>query len=318
MGDLQGMDDGAITPQLPPLKRRGSQVEAPSSSEEGVRGGAVPQTTSQAIREATTHLAATSDTARLDAEVLMAHALGVTCSDLLLRHMADAAPANFATLVERRLAHEPVAYIVGAQEFYGLPFRVTADVLIPRGDSEVLVERALVAHLDVGRVLDCGTGSGALLLAVLAHLRQAEGVGIDRSPAALVVATENAAALGLDRRARMQLADWTKSGWDQAFGLFDLVLANPPYVESDANLTPSVRAFEPAGALFAGADGLDDYRLLIPQLPRLLAPNGVALVEIGATQADSVGAIARGAGFDVSVHRDLGDRPRVVELTRRS
>jgi len=279
-------------------------------------GGQVARSVSQAIREATAQLATTSDTARLDAEVLMAHALGVTRSDLLLRHMADVVPATFPALVERRLAHEPVAYIVGAQEFYGLPFRVTPDVLIPRGDSEVLVERALIARPDARRVLDCGTGSGALLLAVLAHLPAAEGIGIDRSEAALVVASGNAGALGLDRRARMQRADWTMPRWDQALGQFDLVLANPPYVESDADLAPSVRAFEPAGALFAGVNGLDDYRLLIPQLPRLLAPVGVALVEIGATQADSVSAIANGAGFDVSVYRDLGDRPRVVELTR--
>jgi release factor glutamine methyltransferase len=279
--------------------------------------GAIPQTVSQAIRAAAAQLAATSDTARLDAEVLMAHALRVSRSDLLLRHMAAEPPASFAALIERRVGHEPVAYITGAQEFYGLPFRVTADVLIPRSDSEVLVERALAARPDARSVLDCGTGSGALLLAVLAHLPQARGVGIDRSAAALAVAGDNAKALDPGDRARMVLADWTRAGWDEGLGAFDLVLANPPYVESDAELAASVRAYEPADALFAGPDGLADYRLLIPQLPRLLAPGGVALVEIGATQGPSVGALARGCGFAVRVHHDLGDRARVVELTLR-
>ena len=272
---------------------------------------------SQAIREAADRLAVTSDTARLDAEVLMAHALGATRSDLLLRHMADDAPPAFAALVERRAAHEPVAYIVAAQDFYGLAFRVTPDVLIPRGDSEVLVERACAARPDARRVLDCGTGSGALLLAVLAHLPDAQGVGIDRSSAALAVAQGNAEALGLAARARMLAADWTRPGWQDDLGQpFDLVLANPPYVESDAPLAPSVRAFEPSGALFAGPDGLDDYRRLIPQLPPLLAARGIALLEIGSSQADAVGAIARARGFDTCVHRDLGGRDRVVELSR--
>jgi hypothetical protein len=162
---------------------------------------------------------------------LMAHALGVSRSDLLLRHMASEAPAAFAELVERRMGHEPVAYITGCQEFYGLPFQVTCDVLIPRGDSEVLVDRAIHAKPKAARVLDCGTGSGALLLSVLAHLRQAHGIGIDRSQATLGIATANAAALGLDDRARMLVADWTRPGWSEALGRFDLVLANPPYVE---------------------------------------------------------------------------------------
>jgi len=274
-----------------------------------------PVTVSQAIRDAAIQLAATSDTARLDAEVLMAHALDATRSELLLRHLAEPAPAAFGALVERRMAHEPVAYITGEQEFFGLSFRVTPAVLIPRGDSEVLVERALAALPDARRVLDCGTGSGALLLAVLANLPQAQGIGIDRSAEALAVATGNATTLGLATRARIIPADWRQPGWDEGLGRFDLVLANPPYVEAEAELAPSVRAFEPAGALFAGPDGLDDYRRLVPQLTRLLAPGGVALVEIGATQAADVTAIAGDCGFAVQVHRDLGDRPRVIELT---
>src|SRR6185369_5713228 len=267
----------------------------------------------EAIRSAAQRLAETSDTARLDAEVLMAHALGVTRSDLLLRHMRDAAPVGFAALIERRSLHEPVAYIVGTQEFLGLPFRVTPAVLIPRGDSEVLVDAALAARPDARRVLDCGTGSGALLLAVLDSLPEARGTGIDRSPPALAVAAGNAAALGLAGRSAFLQRDWTQAGWETGLARYDLILANPPYVESGADLAASVREHEPAGALFAGADGLDDYRRLLPALPGLLAPGGAALVEIGASQAEAVGALAKAAGFLARVHRDLGGRDRVLE-----
>lgn len=271
-------------------------------------------TAGEAIRAAAERLAPTSDTARLDAEVLMAHAFGVTRSDLLLRHMRDPVPDSFAALVERRAAHEPVAYIVGSQDFFGLTLAVSPAVLIPRGDSEVLVEAALAARPDARRVLDCGTGSGALLLAVLSHLPAADGIGIDRSAEALVVARGNAENLGLGNRAEMRLADWDQADWALALGQFDLVLANPPYVEDAAELDPSVRAHEPAGALFAGEEGLDAYRVLIPQLPQLLTPGGAALVEIGHTQAQAVAAIAGQVGFESRLHHDLGGRPRVLEL----
>ncbi len=267
-----------------------------------------------ALREAAQRLAATSDTARLDAEVLMAHALGASRSDLLLRHMRDPAPAGFAPLVARRLNHEPVAYITGSQDFFGLTLAVSPAVLIPRGDSEVLVEAALAARPEARRVLDCGTGSGALLLAVLANLPGAGGIGIDRSAEALAMAQRNAQALGLEARADLRLANWHEAGWTEGLGRFDLILANPPYVEEAAPLAPSVRAHEPAGALFAGADGLDDYRVLVPQLPALLAPGGAALVEIGHTQAEAVGALAAAAGMTAALHHDLGGRPRVLEL----
>ena len=269
---------------------------------------------SEAIRTAAERLAATSDTARLDAEVLMAHALGATRSALLLGHMRDPAPAAFAALVERRAAHEPVAYIVGTQDFHGLALRVTPAVLIPRGDSEALVEAALAARPDARRVLDCGTGSGALLLAVLAELPAARGIGIDRSPAALAVAAANAHALGLAPRSAFLQRDWTAPGWTAGLGGCDLVLANPPYVETTAELAPSVRDHEPAGALFAGSEGLDDYRRLIPALAGLLAPGGVALLEIGAAQAEAVSALGAAAGFVPRVHRDLAGRDRVIEL----
>ena len=274
-----------------------------------------PEIIAQTIRSAAAALAATSDTPRLDAELLMAHALGVSRSELLLRHMDAVVPSDFSALIARRLNHEPVAYILGHQEFHGLEFLVNSAVLIPRGDSEVLVEAALAGMPDARIVLDCGTGSGALLLAVLAQLPAAQGVGIDRSLGALAVAATNAARLGLTARARLLHADWEMPGWQEALGgPFDLILANPPYVEDAAELAPSVRAHEPAGALFAGAEGLDAYRILVPQLPGLLAAGGAVLLEIGAAQADPVGAIARAAGFAVSLHRDLGGRPRVLEL----
>lgn len=273
-------------------------------------------TVGEAIRAAAERLAATSDTARLDAEVLMAHALGCSRSSMLLSRMRDAAPEGFEPLVERRAEHEPVAYITGHQEFFGLPFAVGPDVLIPRGDSEVLVEAALAARPDARRVLDCGTGSGALLLAVLTNLPEATGVGIDSSPGALAVAAGNAEALGLARRACMALADWHAPRWAEPLGgPFDLILANPPYVETTLTLDRSVAGYEPASALYSGELGLDDYLVLVPQLPGLLAPGGAALVEIGHEQAEAVAAIGAKSGLSSRLHRDLGNRPRVLEFS---
>ena len=272
------------------------------------------QTVAQALRAATELLGAKTDSARFDAEVLMAHALNVSRSDLFLRRMTDPVPAAFAALVARRAAQEPVAYIVGCQGFYGLDLLVTPDVLIPRADSEVLVEAAIAAVPGAHRVLDCGTGSGALLLAVLAEMKNTSGLGMDRSEAALAVARTNAARLGLGDRASFALADWHETGWAAQIGRFDLILANPPYVEDAAEIEPTVRDHEPAEALFAGPEGLDDYRVLIPQLPALLAPGGAALVEIGYTQAEAVSAIALDAGFTAALHHDLGGRPRALAL----
>lgn len=267
-----------------------------------------------ALRAATARLAETSDTGRLDAELLMAHALGVSRSEILLRHMREPEPAGFAALVERRTGHEPVAYIVGEQEFFGRAFRVTPDVLIPRGDSEATLAAALVGAAERGRVLDLGVGSGALLLSFLAEKPGWRGVGIDRSAAALAVAAENAARLGVAERAQLTLADWHEAGWAADLGTFDLVLANPPYVEDAADLAPSVRDHEPAGALFAGPEGLDDYRVLIPQLRALLTPDGATVLEIGASQAGPVGEIAHSAGFSTQLRHDLGGRPRALIL----
>jgi release factor glutamine methyltransferase len=275
-------------------------------------------TVGDAIRAAADRLAATSDTARLDAELLMAHALGLTRSDMLLRAMRDPAPEGFAALIERRAAHEPVAYITGEAEFYGLNLTVTPATLIPRGDSETLIEAAL-EHVcehgrEQGRVVDLGTGSGALLLAMLANREGWEGVGIDASDNALALATGNAAALGLTQRSAWYHRNWHTPGWAGDLGTFDLVLCNPPYVELDAQLEPQVRGHEPASALFAGPEGLDDYRVLIPQLRALLNPDGIAILEIGANQAEAVGALAAASGFTTALRRDLAGRPRALIL----
>lgn len=271
-------------------------------------------TIGEAIRAAAERLAPVSDTARLDAELLMAHLEGVSRSELLLYRLREPAPPGFSALIERRMAHEPVAYITGRQEFYGLTLRVTPATLIPRGDSETLVEAALALKPDAQRVLDLGTGSGALLLAVLAYCGKAQGVGLDRSEAALDVARSNAEALGLRPQARFVAGDWHATGWTDGLGTFDLVLCNPPYVEADAVLDRQVQAFEPASALFAGPEGLDDYRVLIPQLRALMNPGAVAILEIGANQADAVSAIAQAAGFTTTLRRDFAGCPRALAL----
>jgi len=271
-------------------------------------------TIAEALREATARLSETSDTARLDAELLMAHALGVGRSDLLLRHMDKAVPTGFASLVERRMRHEPVAYITEEAEFYGRAFTVNRAVLIPRGDSETVVQAALDHVPDSGRVLDLGTGSGALLLTLLAERPNLEGVGIDASFDALQVAALNAAQLGVAARTRMLRRDWREQDWAEGLGRFDLVIANPPYVENDAALASSVRDFEPASALFAGPDGLDDYRIIIPQLRGLLTDSGTAALEIGSEQAEKVTQIALDSGFLVELRLDLANRPRCLVI----
>lgn len=275
-------------------------------------------TVAEALREAAGRLEVASDTARLDAEVLMAHALKATRSEMLLRQQSAPMPAGFEALVERRMKHEPVAYIRGRQEFYGRDLFVTPDVLIPRADSETTLEAALSVCPSDARILDCGTGSGALLLTALAERPGTTGVGIDRSPEALAVAADNAERWGLTGRCDLVLADWDQPGWADRFGTFDLVIANPPYVEQAADLAPSVRDFEPTGALFAGEEGLDAYRVLLPQIPSLLAPEGAAVLEIGAAQAESVSEIAANHGFSSELHRDLADRPRALVLRLRT
>lgn len=271
-----------------------------------------------ALRRATAQLG--TDWGRDEAELLMAHAFGISRSDLLLRYQDHTAPERFFDGITRRAAHEPLAHIIGSEEFYGRNFLVTPDTLIPRADSETLIRAALETARAAKRVLDLGTGSGALLLTFLAETGIAGartpslGVGIDRSNAALDVARENASRLSVEHRVRFGTVDWTKPGWTKSLGSFDLILCNPPYVEDNAELDASVRDFEPAGALFAGAEGLDDYRLLIPHLPGLLIAGGLAIFEIGYRQAATVTAMAKAAGFTVELRRDLAGRDRALIL----
>ncbi len=252
-----------------------------------------------------------SPTARLDAELLLAHALGIDRNALLL-DMDRPVPAAFATLVDRRANHEPVAYITGTRGFWTIDLAVGPGALVPRPDSETLLIAAQ-AHFGTrhpATILDLGTGPGTLLLAALDEW-SAHGLGIDRSAQALGYATANAATLGMTDRARFALGHWA----DAIDARFDLILANPPYIGTGEDLPDEVCAHEPAAALFAGADGLDDYRILAHQLPRLIAPHGCAAVEIGHTQAAQVTALFAAQGLASAVHRDLGDRDRCLLVT---
>ncbi len=265
-----------------------------------------------ALRVATVQLAVASDTARLDAELLMAHALGLARNDMLLRQRDLTAPADFAALLARRLSGEPIAHITGARDFWTITLAVTPDTLIPRPDSETLIEAAVdhFAACAPATILDLGTGSGALLLAALAQWPDAQGLGIDASAPALAVAQDNAARLGMTDRAVFRLGDWAL-GVD---GPFDLLLINPPYIVADLPLSGDVLR-EPASALFAGADGLDDYRRIAPDLPRLIAPGGMAAIEIGYDQAASVTALLRAKGLAVALRRDLAGHDRCLIVT---
>ena len=275
-----------------------------------------------ALREAAQQLAEISDSPRLDAELLMAHALRIDRAELLLKLPQLTVPAIFSALVSRRRKSEPIAHIIGKKEFWGLDFLVTPDVLIPRPDSELLIEEAvrLLAAQHPQRILDLGTGSGALLLAALSEFPAASGLGIDASSAALQIAHNNADALGLADRARFLLLDWTLPDWTlpdwmgAAGSGFDLVLANPPYVSTGAQLSADVAQYEPHVALFAGEDGMDDYRIIIPGLEKLLSPTGIAMVEIGFDQAVPVSELAIENGYDIELKKDLGGNDRLLIL----
>ena len=262
----------------------------------------------EAVTRAANRLGSVSDSPRLDAELLMAHALGVGRDRLLLDPPAGPAPVSFATMVERRLTREPIAYIVGHREYWTIDLEVGPGVLIPRPDSETLIEAAIV-HFGARaprRILDLGVGSGALLLAALAQWPEASGLGVDMSEAALAIARANARRLGMADRARIE-----RGGWDAASnGVYDLILCNPPYVETGAPLPPDVADHEPASALYAGEDGLDDYRRIAPLLR--LPPGGVGCIEIGATQADAVSALFEAQGLLTQVKTDLAGRDRCV------
>ena len=270
------------------------------------------------LRTATTALGSISPTPRLDAELLLAHALGIDRSAMLLRQHDLCVPDSFGALLARRAADEPIAYITGTQAFWDLELHVTPDVLIPRVDSETLLEAAIdwfASNEAPSRIADLGTGSGALLLAALSIFPNAQGYGMDASQAALAVARDNAERLGFADRAELAHRDWTKTGWHVELGVFDLILCNPPYIEDGEQLAPMVSAHEPHHALFAGADGLDDYRLLIPRLGALLDPRGVAFFEIGYNQAESVQRLASDAGFLTELHHDLAGNSRVIRFS---
>lgn len=267
---------------------------------------------SRALARATTRLAAISDTPRLDAELLLAHSLGIERDRLLLDPPTMAAPPAFDAFVERRAEGEPVAYITGRRAFWNIELEVGPGVLVPRPDSETLIVAAIdhFGRHAPTRILDLGTGPGTLLLAALDQWPGATGIGVDASETALDYARKNARRLGLANRAAFRRGDWATGISER----FDLVLINPPYVASDAELGPGVAEYEPEEALFAGPDGLDDYRRLAPDIARLIAPGGLAAIEIGFDQAEAVGQILAGEGLEAREVADLGGRPRALTI----
>lgn len=257
---------------------------------------------------------------RRDARVLVGAVLGVDLAAMLAhpeRPVTEAGRVAVEAAVARRAAREPVSRILGVREFWGLEFRLAAETLDPRPDSETVVAALLerLTEVERPRILDLGTGTGCLLLAVLAERADASGVGVDAAAGAVAQAAENARALGLAARAEFVLRDWCAAGWRTGLGRFDAVIANPPYIpEADvAGLEPEVRVYDPLTALAGGADGLDPYRLLIPQLAELLVPGGVAAFEVGIGQAEEVSALFATAGFGAGgVKADLGGVARAV------
>lgn len=254
------------------------------------------------------------ENAALDARLLLQHATGWPAEALIARERV-VPPAAFAALdalVARRAAREPLAYLTGTRGFWRHEFSVTRDTLIPRPDSEAVVEAALALLPDrPARVVDFGTGSGCLLLSILGDRPRAWGVGVDASPGTLAVAAANARALGLADRAAFVAADWGAA----LAGRFDLIVANPPYIRSGdmTGLAPEL-AHEPPSALAAGADGLAAYRALVPHVMAGLAAGGHVVLEVGAGQASDVEGIF---GFLRALprHRDLGQVERAVCLT---
>lgn len=261
--------------------------------------------------------AAGIDSARLDARLLVAEVLGVAPMKVATYPEMALSPEQAGRLEEmaaRREAREPISHILGRRGFWTLDLAVTADTLDPRPDTETLVQAVLDAIPDRAApllLLDFGTGSGCILLALLAELPQAHGVGIDQSPGALAVARRNAEANGLAGRSEFRLGDWG-SGLD---GRFDVIVSNPPYIpdEDISGLEPEVACYEPRTALAGGPDGLDCYRALVPDIARLLAPGGTAGVEVGQGQAGAVAALFDGAGLVVTKRpRDLAGIERCV------
>jgi release factor glutamine methyltransferase len=263
------------------------------------------QTVDTARRTLTARLkAAAIDSAELDARILVGAALGLDLTGLIAAAARPVTPDESMRLEEfarRRLAAEPVARILGFKEFWGLPLQLSAATLVPRPDTETVVELALeigrAEHppLHRPRIADIGTGSGAILLALLSELPEACGVGTDISLASLQTARSNAARLGFARRAAFIACDYAAA----LSGDFDLIVSNPPYIRSAeiAGLAIEVRDHDPVAALDGGTDGLDAYRAIAPEAARLLVPGGILVVELGLGQSGDVRRLMAAAGL---------------------
>ncbi len=270
----------------------------------------------EAVARAASRLAAAGiDEPRREARILLAAALGLDAAGLLAAGQVDEVLAE--PMLARRVAREPMAFILGRREFWGMTFLTEPATLIPRPDSETVIEAALAARPEraaVRRICDLGTGTGCLLLAALHEFPQAFGVGVDVSPAAAALAGRNATALGLAPRCGVLAGDWAAA----LAGRFDLVLSNPPYIRHAelAGLMPEVARYEPAAALDGGGDGLAAYQQIVQALPDLLAESGAAVLELGAGQAKAVMALAAAAGFSGQTRLDLGGHERAIVLQR--
>jgi release factor glutamine methyltransferase len=261
--------------------------------------------------------AAGFDEPRRRARRLVAAALGLSATEVFVhpeRAVGERAAERVAALLRRVLAHEPLSRVLGVREFWGLEFSLSPDTLDPRPETETVVEAVLARLPERGRgyrILDLGTGSGCLLLALLSELPAAYGVGVDRAPGAAAAARDNAAALGLHGQAGFMCGDWAAA----VGARFDVVVANPPYIatETIAHLSPEVREFDPHLALDGGADGLEAYRAIAGALPRLLAPGGIFAAELGAGQGEAVAGILAGHGVVVEGFvDDLAAIPRCI------
>jgi release factor glutamine methyltransferase len=259
----------------------------------------------------------------IDARLLVEAAAEATRVDIVTdpyRALTPEQEARLDDFVSRRVRREPVSHILGRKGFWKIMLQVTPDVLTPRPDTETVVEYVLRDFPEHApwSVLDLGVGSGAILLAILAERPAARGLGVDISEDALAVARDNAASLGLANRVALLRSDWT-AGLEA--DSFDVVVSNPPYIATEviATLDPEVRDHEPRLALEGGADGLDHYRLLAPEILRVLKPGGRFAVEIGYDQKLAVEGLFRDAGaVFVETIRDLGDRDRVVVGEKRA
>lgn len=273
------------------------------------------------LKQAGERLAAQGiETAVLDARLLFQEASGLRHEDIVAEPDLAVPPevaARFSVFVERRCKFEPVSRILGSREFYGRSFQVTPDVLDPRADTETLIGATLGLAKGKGalRILDVGTGSGAIAVTLLAELPEATAVASDLSAAALAVAKGNAEALGVAGRASFVQANWFEGIEDR----FDLIISNPPYIPLGdiAGLAPDVREFDPPRALDGGPDGLEAYRRLANGAGGYLTPSGRVVVEIGAGQENAVNELFMGQGFDrESRHFDLAGHARCLVFSR--